>query len=101
VQDRSNGHQGHRAPLPPQVILQVLPSTPTPIQHHNLLASDVHRECRMRLAASYLLSSTSCLSLFLSFALFFSSYTLSSCSVRQKRFPSLLLRFAAPIYKCS
>ncbi|KAH0956202.1 hypothetical protein HN011_003049 [Eciton burchellii] len=42
VQDRSNGHQGHRAPLPPQVILQVLPSTPTPIQHHNLLASDVH-----------------------------------------------------------
>ncbi|XP_026831366.1 potassium channel subfamily T member 2 isoform X11 [Ooceraea biroi] len=42
AQDRSNGHQGHRAPLPPQVILQVLPSTPTPIQHHNLLASDVH-----------------------------------------------------------
>ncbi|XP_015183342.1 PREDICTED: potassium channel subfamily T member 2 isoform X14 [Polistes dominula] len=31
-----------RAPLPPQVILQVLPSTPTPHQHHNLLASDVH-----------------------------------------------------------
>lgn len=37
-----------RAPLPPPVILQVLPSTPT-LQHHNLLASDVHRECRMRL----------------------------------------------------
>lgn len=36
------------APPPPQVILQVLPSTPT-LQHHNLLASDVHRECRMRL----------------------------------------------------
>lgn len=52
AQDRpQNGPQGHRAPLPPQVILQVLPSTPTPIQHHNLLASDVHRECRMRLAA--------------------------------------------------
>ncbi|XP_047355193.1 potassium channel subfamily T member 2 isoform X6 [Vespa velutina] len=30
-----------RAPLPPQVILQVLPSTPTPHQHH-LLASDIH-----------------------------------------------------------
>ncbi|KAK0095117.1 hypothetical protein PV326_009192 [Microctonus aethiopoides] len=29
------------APPPPQVILQVLPSTPT-LQHHNLLASDVH-----------------------------------------------------------
>ncbi|XP_070167517.1 potassium channel subfamily T member 2 isoform X3 [Polyergus mexicanus] len=43
AQDRApNGPQGHRAPLPPQVILQVLPSTPTPIQHHNLLASDVH-----------------------------------------------------------
>ncbi|XP_029165057.1 potassium channel subfamily T member 2 isoform X19 [Nylanderia fulva] len=42
-QDRPQyGPQGHRAPLPPQVILQVLPSTPTPIQHHNLLASDVH-----------------------------------------------------------
>lgn len=51
AQDRPNGPQGHRAPLPPQVILQVLPSTPTPIQHYNLLASDVHRECRMRLAA--------------------------------------------------
>lgn len=55
AQDRSqNSPQGHRAPLPPQVILQVLPSTPTPIQHHNLLASDVHRECRMRIAASYI-----------------------------------------------
>lgn len=32
----------------PQVILQVLPSTPTPLQHHNLLlATDVHRECCM------------------------------------------------------
>lgn len=51
--------QGHRAPLPPQVILQVFPSTPTPIQHHNLLASDIHRECRMRLAAFSFLSSLS------------------------------------------
>nr|XP_012232631.1 PREDICTED: potassium channel subfamily T member 2 isoform X14 [Linepithema humile] len=42
AQDRPNGPQGHRAPLPPQVILQVFPSTPTPIQHHNLLASDIH-----------------------------------------------------------
>ncbi|XP_018340618.1 PREDICTED: potassium channel subfamily T member 2 [Trachymyrmex septentrionalis] len=42
VQDRSNGPQDHRAPLPPQVILQVLPSTPIPIQHYNLLASNVH-----------------------------------------------------------
>ena len=49
VQDRSNGPQDHRAPLP-QVILQVLPSTPIPTQHYNLLASNVHRECRMRLA---------------------------------------------------
>ncbi|XP_043278096.1 potassium channel subfamily T member 2 isoform X4 [Venturia canescens] len=30
-----------RSPMPPPVILQVLPSTPT-LQHHNLLASDVH-----------------------------------------------------------
>jgi len=86
VQDRSNGHQSHRAPLPPQVILQVLPSTPTPIQHHNLLASDVHRECRMRLAASYLLSSTSCFSLFFSFSLslFFllTPYRLALCDKR-------------------
>ncbi|TGZ57214.1 Potassium channel subfamily T member 1 [Temnothorax longispinosus] len=42
AQDRSNGPQGHRAPLPPQVILQVLPSTPIPTQHYNLLASNVH-----------------------------------------------------------
>ncbi|KAG5316097.1 KCNT1 protein, partial [Acromyrmex insinuator] len=42
VQDRSNGPQDHRAPLPPQVILQVLPSTPIPTQHYNLLASNVH-----------------------------------------------------------
>ncbi|XP_018404844.1 PREDICTED: potassium channel subfamily T member 2 [Cyphomyrmex costatus] len=41
VQDRSNGPQDHRAPLPPQVILQV-PSTPIPTQHYNLLASNVH-----------------------------------------------------------
>ncbi|KYM81700.1 hypothetical protein ALC53_07863 [Atta colombica] len=41
VQDRSNGPQDHRAPLP-QVILQVLPSTPIPTQHYNLLASNVH-----------------------------------------------------------
>lgn len=41
-----HGTQTHRAP---QVILQVLPSTPTPLEHHNILASDVHRECRMRL----------------------------------------------------
>lgn len=40
------------APPPPQVILQV-PSTPTP-RHHNLLASDFHRECRMRLAFFFL-----------------------------------------------
>ncbi|XP_024939227.1 potassium channel subfamily T member 2 isoform X3 [Cephus cinctus] len=32
---------GPKAPLPPQVILLVPPSTPT-LQHHNLLASDVH-----------------------------------------------------------
>lgn len=44
-----NDTPGPRAPLPPQVILQVLPSTPT-FQHHNLLASEVHRECRMRLS---------------------------------------------------
>ncbi|XP_066590197.1 potassium channel subfamily T member 2 isoform X3 [Prorops nasuta] len=31
----------HRIPVP-QVILQVLPSTPTPLQQQNLLASDVH-----------------------------------------------------------
>lgn len=55
AQDRSNGFQGHRAPLPPQVILQVLPSTPIPTQHYNLLASNVHRECRMRLAMLLLL----------------------------------------------
>ncbi|XP_026667395.1 potassium channel subfamily T member 1 isoform X2 [Ceratina calcarata] len=42
-----HGTQAHRAP---QVILQVLPSTPTPLEHHNILASDVHRECRMPLA---------------------------------------------------
>ncbi|KAG5344182.1 KCNT2 protein, partial [Acromyrmex heyeri] len=42
VQDQSNGPQDHRAPLPPQVILQVLPSTPIPTQHYNLLASNVH-----------------------------------------------------------
>jgi len=47
VQDRLTGPQDHRAPLLPQVILQVLPST---TQHYNLLASNVHRECRMRLA---------------------------------------------------
>lgn len=52
---------GPRAPVPPQVILQVLPNTPTPIQHLNLIASDVRRECRMRrrfpffLAFSFLL----------------------------------------------
>ncbi|XP_017760529.1 PREDICTED: potassium channel subfamily T member 2 [Eufriesea mexicana] len=34
-----HGTQTHRAP---QVILQVLPSTPTPLEHHNILASDVH-----------------------------------------------------------
>lgn len=55
AQDRSNGFQDHRAPLPPQVILQVLPSTPIPTQHYNLLASNVHRECRMRLAMLLLL----------------------------------------------
>ncbi|XP_012538208.1 potassium channel subfamily T member 1 isoform X4 [Monomorium pharaonis] len=42
AQDQSNGPQSHRAPLPPQVILQVLPSTPIPTQHYNLLASNVH-----------------------------------------------------------
>ena len=41
-----------RATLPP-VILQVPLSTST-LQHHNLLASDVHRECRMRLAFFFL-----------------------------------------------
>lgn len=70
--DRPNGPQGHRAPLP-QVILQVLPSTPTPIQHHNLLASDVYRECRMRLAAS-----SSFLSLFSLLLTFYSSIYPSS-----------------------
>lgn len=55
AQDRSNGFQDHRAPLPPQVILQVLPSTPIPTQHYNLLASNVHRECRMRFAMLLLL----------------------------------------------
>lgn len=50
-----HGTQAHRAP---QVILQVLPSTPTPLEHHNILASDVHRECRMRLPPiSFFLSS--------------------------------------------
>ncbi|XP_076379489.1 slowpoke 2 isoform X1 [Megalopta genalis] len=34
-----HGTQAHRAP---QVILQVLPSTPTPLEHHNIIASDVH-----------------------------------------------------------
>ncbi|XP_046141452.1 potassium channel subfamily T member 2 isoform X3 [Osmia bicornis bicornis] len=34
-----HGTPAHRAP---QVILQVLPSTPTPLEHHNILASDVH-----------------------------------------------------------
>lgn len=34
---------------PPQVILQVPLSTPTLHQHHNIPASDVHRECSMRL----------------------------------------------------
>ncbi|XP_068988349.1 potassium channel subfamily T member 2 isoform X1 [Bombus flavifrons] len=34
-----HGTQAHRAP---QVILQVLPSTPTPLEHHNILASNVH-----------------------------------------------------------
>lgn len=49
-----HGTQAHRAP---QVILQVLPSTPTPLEHHNILASNVHRECRMRLPlSSFLLS---------------------------------------------
>ena len=67
--DTSKGHDGlgdarvkgrsctpmTKAPMPPPVILQVLPSTPT-FQHHNLLASDVHRECRMRLCfVSYFL----------------------------------------------
>ncbi|XP_025993690.1 potassium channel subfamily T member 2 isoform X4 [Solenopsis invicta] len=42
AQDWSNGPHDHRAPLPPQVILQVLPSTPIPTQHYNLLASNVH-----------------------------------------------------------
>lgn len=81
AQDRpQNGPQGHRAPLPPQVILQVLPSTPTPIQHHNLLASDVHRECRMRLAAF-------CSFLFFSFS---SSYILL-LSLLVCRFSTVLL----------
>lgn len=40
-----------RSPMPPPVILQVLPSTPT-LQHHNLFASDVHRECCMSLSFS-------------------------------------------------
>ena len=48
-----HGTQAHRAP---QVILQVLPSTPTPLEHHNMLASDVHRECRMRSAPIFSLS---------------------------------------------
>ncbi|XP_031367017.1 potassium channel subfamily T member 2 isoform X4 [Apis dorsata] len=38
-QSVQQGAQAHRAP---QVILQVLPSTPTPLEHHNILASDVH-----------------------------------------------------------
>ncbi|PBC30470.1 Potassium channel subfamily T member [Apis cerana cerana] len=38
-QSVQQGTQAHRAP---QVILQVLPSTPTPLEHHNILASDVH-----------------------------------------------------------
>ncbi|KAK9303111.1 hypothetical protein QLX08_005074 [Tetragonisca angustula] len=38
-QNVQHGTQAHRAP---QVILQVLPSTPTPLEHHNILASDVH-----------------------------------------------------------
>ncbi|XP_011868318.1 PREDICTED: potassium channel subfamily T member 2 isoform X7 [Vollenhovia emeryi] len=42
AQDQLDGSQGHRAPLLPQVILQVLPSTPIPTQHYNLLASNVH-----------------------------------------------------------
>ncbi|KAL0111011.1 hypothetical protein PUN28_012782 [Cardiocondyla obscurior] len=42
VQDQSNGLQGHRAPLPPQVFLQVLPNTSIPTQHYNLLASNIH-----------------------------------------------------------
>lgn len=37
------------APMPPQVVLQVPISTPTLHQHLNLLASDVRRECRMRI----------------------------------------------------
>ncbi|XP_016844675.1 potassium channel subfamily T member 2 isoform X3 [Nasonia vitripennis] len=40
---RHSYYHNHQPPRPPQVILQVLPSTPTPLQHHNLLlASDVH-----------------------------------------------------------
>lgn len=51
-QSVQQGTQAHRAP---QVILQVLPSTPTPLEHHNILASDVHRECRMRLILFFFL----------------------------------------------
>lgn len=46
----------YMTPRAPQVILQVLPSTPTQLEHHNMLASDVHRECRMRLILSFFLS---------------------------------------------
>lgn len=82
AQDRpQNGPQAHRAPLPPQVILQVLPSTPTPIQHHNLLASDVHRECRMRLAA-------------------FSSFLLYLLFLFFLHFSSLLYRFSTVLLVC-
>lgn len=90
AQDRPNGPQSHRAPLPPQVILQVLPSTPTPIQHHNLLASDVHRECRMRLAAFS--SFLSLLSFLLTFYFYLSSYVNSAryyWSVRDCAFQKL------------
>lgn len=49
-QETCNNNITPRATLPP-VILQVPLSTST-LQHHNLLASDVHRECCMRLASS-------------------------------------------------
>ena len=67
-QNVQHGTQAHRAP---QVILQVLPSTPTPLEHHNILASDVHRECRMRLTLSSFLFSSLSFSLSLSLSLFF------------------------------
>lgn len=50
-QETCNNNTAPRTTLPP-VILQVPLSTST-LQHHNLLASDVHRECCMRLASFF------------------------------------------------